>query len=360
MNSAINDWMSVKGSYKSGLRLVLYSSSVSTLILICMSKKIAIKLFAKTELYTPLLFMTLAVIPLAFLTIYSELLKGLKLIKNSQLIQGVFPPALTILFFYSIGRKFDLLGAVGSLNLSVIITAFIGLYMWRQATPNLKGIDGRIKPRKLLESSIPLFFIMVVNLLIDRIPVFVLGIYCESADVGIFSISLRTTMLTSFILISVNSIAAPKFAELYSLKDRINLRRTAVQSQRIMLIFASPILAFFLLFPKFVLSLFGPDFGSGSSVLIILAIGQFINVSFGSVGFLLIMTGHERILKNISILGLAFCFILNIVFVPSLGILGAALATAIVVVIKNIMAFIFVIKLLDINIFSIGSKRNLD
>lgn len=357
INSALNNWKEVKGVYKTGIKLVLYFSLISSIILFLIAKELAIKIFSKVELYIPLLVMIFSIIPLALLTIYSEILKGLKQIKRSQLVQGVLPPGLTVIFFTLIGKKFDTLGAVGSYNLAVLITFLTGLFFWIKSTPLLKGIQGKDESKLLLKSGIHLFFIMIINLLIDRISIFFLGIYYESSDVGVFSIAFRTTMLTTFILTSVNSISAPKFAELYSKKDKKNLNITAVKSARVMSISALPILIVFLFFPKFVLNLFGAGFERGFQVLIILAIAQFINVSFGSVGFLLIMTGYEKTLRNISFLGLAICIILNVFLVPSFGISGAAIATAFVILTKNVVAFIYVKKLLNINIFKMNTSK---
>ena len=46
------------------------------------------------------------------------------------------------------------------------------------------------------------------------------------------------------------------------------------------------------------MSLFGPEFRAGGPVLTILAAGQYVNVLTGSVGYLLMMTGNERLVRN--------------------------------------------------------------
>jgi O-antigen/teichoic acid export membrane protein len=109
-----------------------------------------------------------------------------------------------------------------------------------------------------------------------------------------------------------------------------------------MVIAATPLLALMMIFPSSILSLFGPDFEAGALLLRVLSIGQFINVAAGSVGYLLIMTGHERLLSlNITlatIINLWLCLWL----IPKMGPLGAAIATAVPLAFLNLLSAYFV------------------
>ena len=53
-------------------------------------------------------------------------------------------------------------------------------------------------------------------------------------------------------------------------------------------------MVFIFLFSKPIMSLFGNDFIQGSVLLSLIVIGQLINVSMGSVGLMLQMTGLEK------------------------------------------------------------------
>jgi O-antigen/teichoic acid export membrane protein len=115
-------------------------------------------------------------------------------------------------------------------------------------------------------------------------------VWRPASDVALYNVAHRTAFLTTLMLTSVNSIAAPKFAELYHTRDLEALGATARDSARMMVVLALPVLLTFVFVPGFVMGLFGPEFEVGASVLVILALGQFVNVSTGSVGFVLIMT----------------------------------------------------------------------
>jgi len=148
-------------------------------------------------------------------------------------------------------------------------------------------------------------------------------------------------MLTSFILIAVNSISAPKFAALHAQNDGQALGRLASNSARLTALLASPVLLVFLVFPGRVLWVFGPEFVAGATVLSILAAGQFVNAATESVGYLLIMTGHERLERT---LAAGFFFVniaLNLALIPPLGMVGAATSTALSLGSRNLVAYAF-------------------
>jgi O-antigen/teichoic acid export membrane protein len=75
-----------------------------------------------------------------------------------------------------------------------------------------------------------------------------------------------------------------------------------------------------------ILLLFGPEFGGARPALYILASTQLFKSAIGPVGYFLDMTGHQvynaRAFAATTVLGL----LLNLIAIPRLGIVGAAIA----------------------------------
>ncbi|OEU69195.1 MAG: hypothetical protein BA863_00145 [Desulfovibrio sp. S3730MH75] len=86
------------------------------------------------------------------------------------------------------------------------------------------------------------------------------------------------------------------------------------------------------------MAIFGKQFAAGGLVLSILAVGQFVNVITGSVGFVLMMCGYERLLRNNIALCAFINLALNYLLIPSLGAIGAAIATATTLILQNLIA----------------------
>lgn len=347
-NAGVGDWTAVKGVYDKALILALLASGTAAVGMFVAAPWLSEKLFFKPELTAPMRWMALAVVPMAVLTLNGQALKGLKRIRDSQLVQAVGVPALSLLGLALLGRVWGVHGAIWAYTLAAVLTAFIGSVMWRMATPQLRKRTGRFETRQLLRSSIPLFWVASMNLVMGCTASLLLGIWGTTADVGIFGVAHRTAMVTSYILIAVNTMAAPKFAALHRQGDMEALGATARSSAKLMAVAASPIFLLFVLCPGWVMRWFGSQFVEGAAVLIILAVGQFVNVATGSVGCLLMMSGHERLMRNnvmgISVLHFAVCLLL----IPWAGAIGAAIATTISLVAMNLVSVVLVYGRLSI------------
>lgn len=347
-SAGVGDWHAVKGVYKKAMMLALLASGTAAVVMFAAAPFLAETVFSKLELTEPVRWMALAVVPMALLTLNGQALKGLKRIRDSQLVQGVGVPALSLLGLSLLGQVWGVNGAIWAYTCAAALTAWIGYMMWRMATPQLRNSIGHFETRQLLRSSVPLFWVASMNLVMGCTASFLLGIWGTNADVGIFSVAYRTAMVTSYILVAVNTIAAPKFASLYKQGDMKALGSMARNSAKLMTLVASPIFLLFVLSPGWVMRLFGSQFVEGAAVLIILALGQFVNVATGSVGCLLMMSGHERLMRNnvigISILHLATCLLL----IPWAGAIGAAIATAISLAAMNLVSVVLVYGRLSI------------
>lgn len=94
------------------------------------------------------------------------------------------------------------------------------------------------------------------------------------------------------------------------------------------------------IFPENVLKLIEPEFASGKYVLVFLALAQILNAFGGPVSLLLKMSGHQKAVMKVILFVLVFALIANIVLISYFGIIGAAIATASSIGIKNLWLLI--------------------
>jgi O-antigen/teichoic acid export membrane protein len=336
-NVTTGDWVGVKGVYQKAMLIAAAASGTSALVM-ALSASWSARMFGNGALARPMAVMALSVAPLALLTLHAQGLQGLRRIPEANLVGSVGVPALSLLGVLALAPRWGLIGAAWAYGGATVVTLIIGRWLWRRATPQLTTVTGHIGTHELLDSSVPMFWVSALQLVIAWSSMLALGFWASSAEVGAFGVAHRTATLTSFVLIAVNSIAAPKFAALYKQGDLATLGRIARNSTKLMAIMASPVLAVFLLFPGQVLSVFGPGFSSATTVLCILAVGQFVNVITGSVGYLLSMCGYERLQRNNMAVCAAVCLFLNALLVPRLGAVGAAIATAATLTMQMLIA----------------------
>jgi O-antigen/teichoic acid export membrane protein len=82
---------------------------------------------------------------------------------------------------------------------------------------------------------------------------------------------------------------------------------------------------------------FGSDFAGGGPALQFLSIGQFVNVATGSVGVLLVMSGHEKAYRNIQIVAACIVVGLSYALIPTYGAAGAAIGAAAALIVQNVL-----------------------
>lgn len=337
-NAPEKNWKAVNGIYQKSIQMGVITSIISALILFSSAELIARNIFSKPEVAPLIRLLSIAVIPFTLFKLHAFALQGLKRITASISVLSVFLPAITIAGILSLQQDIQVRDVIVSYVVAAIFTLAFGVIFWIKSNPEKKSVDGDFPTQEIFKSSMPLFWMTVLNLAIMWSSTFFLGIWSTNEEIGIFNIANRTAALTSFALMAVNSIAAPKFASLYNKGEFEVLGATTRKSTLLITIFASPALIAFIFFPSWILSLFGPQFKEGALLLSILALGQFINAITGSVSYLLIMSGHEKQLRNIVGFCAALCIILNIFLIPAYGVIGAAMAVAITQAAKNIIA----------------------
>lgn len=295
--------------------------------------------------------MLLAIVPTALIFLQGEFFKAIGKTSTAIFVQAVLLPMFLVLgvLYYLLQGKATIHDVVLLYAASATISVLLALLIWCMAKPRPWQKPGYFDMRLLLRTCVPLLWVALMNMLMSWTDILVLGVWTDSSMVGIYGIASRIAALTSFILIVGNAIVAPRFAALYSADRHDELQRLAQRSAGWTLLASSPIILLMLFFPEFLLQLFGSDFVEGVTILRILALGQIVNVAMGSVGYLLMMTGNQQLMRNNIVASALLNLIGNLLLVPAFGVCGAAVSTAFALAFMNIVSFLMVNKKLRIN-----------
>jgi O-antigen/teichoic acid export membrane protein len=169
-------------------------------------------------------------------------------------------------------------------------------------------------------------------------PILILGYYFSGNEVGYYSISSNSAFLINFVLWIVSSVYAPHFANLYEEKKMKELNVLLKKSTVYMLSIAIPVFLIIVFFPSFIISIFDPDYKGSFIPIIVLAIAQLVNVATGPVLFLMNMIGKQKELMVIIFYTSLISIILGLILIPKYSYIGAAFATAIGLIIQNLVA----------------------
>lgn len=295
-------------------------------------------IFKKNELKTVFGVVIWAVPFIVMFTIHAKVMQGYRKIPQAMFVVSICLPLSFLLFQFLVpstlfGLSILYLGsACVTFTLSTILLLRSGEFVAAKLST--------VSKNDIYKSSFPLFFATLSQQIMMWCPQLLLAATSFSSDVAIYNASHRTAMLVSFILIAVNSIAAPKFSALFKTKQYKRLRLTAFYTTRTLLLLSFIPLSILLFFPRQILGIFGESFSDGDIVLRIMALGQFVNIATGAVGILLTMAGHEKEVRNNALIAALCSIIFSFTLIPSLGLLGAAIATSLSIALLNILSLI--------------------
>ena len=188
--------------------------------------------------------------------------------------------------------------------------------------------------------------IAIVNQRLDRL---MLGALQDMQSVGLYSVAVQMAMVVSFTLIGLNQAVAPLVAERCDSNRSQELQYSLLRATNFATAGSLLIVMALVLFGPIVLAAFGPEFSDSYLPMIILAVGQLLNVASGPVGTLLSMSRHERLVGFGMAVSVVCNIVLNYLLIPLYGVNGAAIATAVSVGVWNVLLVIFAKRILGIN-----------
>jgi O-antigen/teichoic acid export membrane protein len=227
------------------------------------------------------------------------------------------------------------------------IAAFVMLlYFLHRLFPLSRPITtARYDVKQILGLSLPVYLSYVMDMLGGNLEVLLLGILNTATAVGIFAAAARIGFVGNMFHRSVLNVSPPIVSDLYSQEKRKQLERFYQVMTKWTFTFNVPLFIGIVLFPGTILSVFGDSFVAGSVALTIMALGFLSTAAAGICGVIINMTGYTWLSMINSIGVLALTVALNLILVPSMGVVGAAIAVTVTSVALNLARLLEVLAL---------------
>ncbi|HYZ11685.1 MAG TPA: oligosaccharide flippase family protein [Actinomycetota bacterium] len=167
---------------------------------------------------------------------------------------------------------------------------------------------------------------------------FVLASFAPAAETGVYAAAARAAQVILLFIISVSLMFSPFVADLHARGERHKLDRLFKQITRWTMAATLPLFVVLAVAPASALRLFGSEFGAGRTALLILLLGQLVNVATGTVGFVLIMVGRTGWDLVVYAASVAFDIGAAVLLIGGLGLgmEGAAIAGALTMVLSKL------------------------
>lgn len=326
--------------------LVIVFSLASGILFFLMANIIATRLFSKPHLSFYFALASVFIVFQSIMRLNTRAVRGLRLVRAFALMQ-VLPQMFNLLFLIAVGFLWPAKDVpVYAVLFGFAATGITGWFIIEYNFKKMMRPDDKIDPMPIsaiLSLSTPMLMTTSINFLIAQTGVIMLGMFRTEADVGYYAIAVKLAALSTFVIQAVNSMAGPKFSELFHSGKIEELFHIAKKSTKLIFLTTSPILLVLIFLGKPILShAFGSDFVVVYPAMTILVLGQFVNTLTGLNGMFLNMTGHQNILKNIMAAAALMNILLNLWLIPKLGFNGAAIATAVSLCFWKIISFAYI------------------
>lgn len=279
-----------------------------------------------------------------------EFIRGFKELKVSEFIRTVSRPlimsvCLVFLWKEQIGEIY----LIYFICLAIIVNAIISNgFVINRVSRFRKSKRHSLTPGELLSVSTPMMVSAFTSLLITTAPLFILEYYVSTDKVGLYSIAFKLSQVITVVLVVVNTIAAPKFSELFWSKKTAELQRVISQSTKMMFWSSFSLSLVMIIGADPFLGVFADAHDSAYWPLIILVISQMVNAATGSVGLFLNMSGNQKILRNTALIAMTLMFVLSFLLIPRYEITGAAISAGAGGILWNLLCILYVKRELGI------------
>jgi O-antigen/teichoic acid export membrane protein len=234
---------------------------------------------------------------------------------------------------------------------SIVLSTVLGASHLRKKIPPVRAA-GRVDLSGLISVAWPMWSTNITLLLLTQADIWIIGIFLTVDDVAVYGAATRLIMAVSVSLMILNSVISPVIADLFSRQQYARLEQMLRTGTTLAAIpSAVAMIVFYLAGERLLELLYGPYYGHGYMILVVLGVGQLFNVISGPCGMVLLMTGHQRTMMVISVITSLMAIVASAYAAIHNGILGVAAVFSAGLIIQNILMMHFARKHTGINTF---------
>jgi len=340
------------------IRTVLATSLLLLIVLFFVSDILSVNLFHEPTLATPLKILAFTIPGMALMEILVAIFRGFNQVKEKVFFQDILRNVLFPLFLLPvIYISLPFIGAIYAFTASIVVAYLVlAIYSLKKAPIPLRGsgIPFTRNPlgKELLLLSLPLLGVYFLNQIIGWTDTLMLGFFKTSDYVGLYNAAIPLARLTSIGMVAISVIYIPVTANFFSKNLMPEIRKNYEILTKWILFFTLPLVILVGFFPEAILQfIFGQQYVSASPALRILVLGFATSVVLGPCGQTLLSMGRTNMLMVPLLVGAGLNIVLNALLIPPLGIVGAAMASAISIALAMLIQLAYLYKVAKIHPF---------
>lgn len=229
--------------------------------------------------------------------------------------------------------------------LAALVALVFSMLLLRRLSAALPAYpaSGRQSCKGHLRTLIPLSAVAGLQLANSQVDLIALGLLSPAHDVGVYRIATTLALQVSFGLTIINAVVAPKFVVLYRdsrISELVRLNRLGAAGSFGLGFIVVAI--YFLWGERLIIFTAGEQFLPAFIPLLILSVAHLLTLWAGTTNVLLNMIGREGDVLLSVVASLVTNVALNGMLIPLYGIIGAAIATSVSLVVWRLLLSYFV------------------
>jgi O-antigen/teichoic acid export membrane protein len=324
----------IRGTIWVSLRVATIGSIIIGIALFLSAEAIAVNIFHTPDLVPALRIFAIGLPFFALINILAALFRGFDRVEPGAYFQSIMLNALLLLLLaipILTGQSFI---AVLYTYLAALILTFVALVIYSvKKLPQLTEFTGKadvLVRKELLIFSLPLLGTAMLSLVINWADTLMLGYFKMPETVGLYNAAYPLAYFVTIPLAALVLIYTPVTASLYSQNLMAELKRNYTILTKWLAFLTLPMFLVLCLFPEAVLNIFfGSAYVTAAPALRILSLGFIVRNLFGPNGNTLMAMGKSRFVMWCALIAAIANVLLNILLIPPMGIVGAAIASAV-------------------------------
>jgi O-antigen/teichoic acid export membrane protein len=344
------------GALQIGIGLPIILSLLVGVGLYFLADPVAERLFHEPRL-APLLRLGSLIIPfLALSNLTAAATQGFKEMQYTVIAQYISQPVVKLVMLAVLAiTGLNAAKALTAFTAAVVVASVMLLYFLNKLFPLKRPLlEARRDARGMLRFAVPIYLSNLIGTFGGNVKTVLLGALNNVTNVGVFAVANQINAIGQMFHACIVTASAPVVSELYDRGEWRQMGHFYKTMTKWTFTLNLPLFLIVLLFPVPILSIFGQSFEGGATALTILAWGNLVNAGTGICGVLLDMTGNASLKLVNSLVVFALALGLNILLIPSWGLIGVAVASLGTVAIVNLLRLLQVFFLFRLLPYSLG------
>jgi O-antigen/teichoic acid export membrane protein len=270
--------------------------------------------------------------------------RGLGTMRPYALVEQVVRPVLQLVLAAVIVTTGTALDLAWSWSLPYAVAGLLAWRAWRrlteQDTPDTGVSEAPSVSRPFWSFTAPRSLASAAQMAMQRLDIVLVAAMSGPGPAAVYTAATRFVVAGQLARTAVSLAVQPHLARALAREGKDNAVALYQTSTAWLMAVTWPLFLVLVLDGSLLMRVFGPGYGAGTTVLVLLGLSMLVATFCGDVDIMLIMAGRTRSSMINMLVALVVQLGLDLWLIPGHGILGAAIGWSCSIVVKNLLALV--------------------